>query len=158
GFVQGDGYAGYSRALGPPGKEAPLVPEERRLGCGMHIRRKFEQAADGGDARAAIALAYFRKLYDIERTCKERDATPEERKAIRDECSLPVLDELYRWLEQIKPQLVPGSRLHQAATYASNQRQYFERCFSDGRFELDNGEAERQIRPLKLGEKNYLFA
>lgn len=158
GFVQGDGYAGYSRALGPPGKEAPLVPEERRLGCGMHIRRKFEQAADGGDARAAIALAYFRKLYDIERTCKERDATPEERKAIRDECSLPVLDELYRWIEQIKPQLVPGSRLHQAATYATNQRQYFERCFSDGRFELDNGEAERQIRPLKLGEKNYLFA
>ena len=36
GFVQGDGYAGYSRALGPPGKEAPLVPDERRLGCGMH--------------------------------------------------------------------------------------------------------------------------
>src|SRR5690606_22426601 len=55
GFVQGDGYAGYSRALGPPGNEAPLVAPERRLGCGMHIRRKFEAAADGGDARGAIA-------------------------------------------------------------------------------------------------------
>src|SRR5690606_13265275 len=109
---------------------------------------------DGGDARAAIALAYFRKLYDIERTCKGRDATPEERKAIRGECSLPVLDELYRWIEQIKPQLVPGSRLHQAATYATTQRQYFERGSSAGRLELDDGEAERQVRPSTVGEKN----
>jgi hypothetical protein len=40
-FIQGDGYAGYARALGPAGQEKPLVAEERRLGCGMHIRRKF---------------------------------------------------------------------------------------------------------------------
>lgn len=158
GFVQGDGYAGYSRALGPPGKEAPLVPDERRLGCGMHIRRKFEQAADGKDARGAIALAYFRKIYDVERTCKERGMSPDERKVMRDEHSLPVVGELYAWIEQIHANAVPGTLICQATTYARNQRQYFERCFADGRFEIDNGEAERQIRPLKLGEKNYLFA
>lgn len=47
----------------------------------MHIRRKFEQAADGKDARGAVALAYFRKIYDVERTCKERGVSPDERKA-----------------------------------------------------------------------------
>jgi len=158
GFIQGDGYAGYSRALGPPGQEKPLVPEDFRLGCGMHIRRKFEQAAEGGDARGAVAVAYFRKIYDVERLCKERQATPEERKALRDEMSVPVVRELFSWVLQINDRLVPGTKLHQATTYAFNQRVYFERCFSDGRFEIDNGEAERQIRPLKLGEKNYLFA
>jgi len=158
GYAQTDGYAGFSTSVGPPGQEVPLIPEERRLGCGMHIRRKFELAADAGDARAAIALTYFRKLYDIERICKERELSPDERKAMRDDCSLPVLAELYDWIEKIDSKVVPRSRLHQALTYARNQRPYFERCFSDGRFEIDNGEAERQLRPLKLGEKNYLFA
>jgi transposase len=158
GVAQGDGYAGYARALGPPGEELPLIPDERRLGCGMHIRRKFEQASESGDARGAIALAYFRKLYDVERGCKDRGVSREERKAIRDEHSVPVLVELYAWVDKLHPALVPGSKLHQATTYARNQRQYFERCFEDGRYEIDNGEAERQLRPLKLGEKNYLFA
>jgi transposase len=69
-----------------------------------------------------------------------------------------VLNELYAWIDQVHARLVPGTSLHKATTYALNQRDYFERCFTDGRFEIDNGEAERQIRPLKLGEKNYLFA
>jgi transposase len=158
GFIQGDGYAGYARALGPPGQEKPLVAHERRLGCAMHIRRKFEQAGETGDTRAAIALAYFRRLYDVERSCKQDELDSQGRKARRDELSRPVLTELHAWVEQIHPGLVPSSKLQQATTYARNQWPYFERCFSDGRFEIDNGEAERQIRPLKLGEKNYLFA
>lgn len=72
--------------------------------------------------------------------------------------SVPVVSELFSWVLQIHDRLVPGTKLHQATTYALNQRVYFERCFTDSRFEIDNGEAERQIRPLKLGEKNYLFA
>lgn len=72
--------------------------------------------------------------------------------------SVPVVNELFAWVQQIHDKLVPGTKLHQATTYAINQRTYFARCFTDGRFEIDNGEAERQIRPLKLGEKNHLFA
>ena len=48
-----------------------IVPEERRLGCGMHIRAKFEKAAKGGDTRAAVALSYFKAIYRIEAACKE---------------------------------------------------------------------------------------
>src|SRR5690606_33308037 len=53
----------------------------------------------------------------------------DERKAMRDECSLPVLAELYDWVEKIDSKIAPRSRLHQALTYARNQRPYFEGCF-----------------------------
>jgi len=157
GWLQGDGYAGFKAALTQEGGEA-IIPEERRLGCAMHIRRKFEQAADAGDARAAIALAYFRKLYEVERGCRADGVGPDERKARRDENSIPVLDELYAWIEQLHPTLVPGDKLHAATRYARNQEKVFRRCFDDGRFEIDNGEVERQLRRVALGRKNYLFA
>jgi len=158
GFMQGDGYAGYNTVVDASESDEPVIPPERRLGCGMHIRRKFEQAAKGGDARGAVAMAYFRKLYQVERSCKEDGLGPVERLARRREHSLPVLDELNRWVEDLHPTLVPGTTLYKATRYAKNQRKYFERCFTDGRFEIDNGEVERQLRRVALGRKNYLFA
>ena len=158
GFMQVDGYKGYLSATGPPDDRQPLVPDDRRLGCGMHIRRNFEQAAEGGDARGAVALAYFCKLYDIERSCKEDGLSPGQRLQRRQEFSVPVLGELYQWIDDLHPTLVPGTPLHKATRYARNQREYFERCFTDGRFEIDNGAIERQFRRPKLGEKNFLFA
>ena len=163
GFMQGDGYAGFDRALKPDkddddGDDAPVVPENRRLGCGMHIRRKFEAAAQAEDARGAIAMAYFKKLYDVERSCKDDALSADARKARRTELSLPILDELFAWVAVIHPKLVPGTLLHKATRYARNQELFFRRCFDDGRFEIDNGEVERQLRRIALGRKNYLFA
>jgi transposase len=161
GFLQGDGYAGFDRALRPPDDghdELPLVAEDRRLGCGMHIRRKFESAAQAGDARGAVVLAYFTRLYDVERSCKDQSLSAEERKARRDELSIPTLDEMFAWISELHPRLVPGTPLHAATRYAQNQETFFRRCFDDGRFEIDNGEIERQLRRIALGRKNYLFA
>lgn len=107
GFVQGDGYAGFKTALTREDGD-PIVDTRRRLGCGMHVRRKFEQAADAGDARGAIALAYFRKIYDVERLCKDQRLAPDARKQRREELSLPVVDELYAWVRELHPRLVPG--------------------------------------------------
>lgn len=157
GYIQGDGYAGF-KALLERQRGSPIVAEERRLGCGMHIRRKFEQAKDAGDARGAIALAWFRRLYEVEREAKEAAMTAAERKALRDEHSLPVLEELYEWIDQTHDELVPDTPLYKATRYARNQEQAFRRCFSDGRFEIDNGEVERQLRRVALGRKNFLFA
>jgi transposase len=158
GYLQGDGYAGFPELLEAPEAEAPVVAALRRLGCGMHIRRKFEQAADAGDARGAIALAYFKKIYAVEEACKKEEVFFETRKLRRDERSLPVVDELYTWVHELHPGLVPGTSLYKATRYAINQEAAWRRCFSDGRFEIDNGEVERQLRRVALGRKNYLFA
>lgn len=158
GYLQGDGYAGYAAMLRDDETGKPLVPEERRLGCGMHIRAKFESATKTGDARAAVAIRYFQKLYRVEASCKSEGLSVEQRKACRDELSLPVVDELYDWIRELHPRLVPKSPLFVATQYAINQEAAWRRCFTDGRFEIDNGEVERQLRRVALGRKNYLFA
>jgi len=159
GFLHTDGYAGFEGALEVPEAERPHdLPAERRLGCGMHIRRKFEEAADAGDPRGAIALAYLKKLYRIEDACKAEKLDAAGRLERRTSESVPVVDELYKWLTELQPRLVPGTLLHGATRYAKNQESAWRLCFTDGRFEIDNGEVERQLRRAATGRKNYLFA
>ena len=162
GHLQGDGYAGFNKALRLQAEAdedgTSLVPEERRLGCGMHIRRKFEDAATTGDARGAVALSFLKAIYRLEGEYKDRGLSPEERLAERTARSVPVVDELYRWIGDIREKLVPGTPLHGAVRYALRQENAWRRCFTDGRFEIDNGEVERRLRWVALGRKNYLFA
>ncbi|XXS79417.1 IS66 family transposase [Sorangium sp. So ce176] len=158
GYLQGDGYAGYGAMLRGDDDGEMIVPEVRRLGCGMHIRAKFEKAAKGGDARAAMALAYFKAIYRIEAACKAEALSAEARLARRQELSLPVVDDLYEWVHELHLRLVPNTPLYVATQYAINQEAAWRRCFTDGRFEIDNGEVERRIRCVALGRKNYLFA
>jgi transposase len=159
GHLQGDGYAGFDKILQPPdGEGEPVVGEERRLACGMHIRRRFENAAKLGDARGAVALAFFRKIYVIEAACKEEGLSGEQRLVRRQAESLPIANELYAWIEKLHATLVPSSKIYDATRYALNHRDAWLRCFSDGKFEIDNGEVERQLRRVSLGRKNYLFA
>jgi len=158
GFLQGDGYAGYGAMLRDEQSDEPLVPAERRLGCGMHIRAKFEKAAKAGDARAAVALRYLQALYRVEASCKAEGLSPEARHRRRQEQSMPHVEELYRWIHELHPHLVPNTPLYVATQYAINQESAWRRCFTEGRFEIDNGEVERQLRRVALGRKNYLFA
>jgi transposase len=158
GYLQGDGYAGYGAMLREDDEKKPIVPEERRLGCGMHIRAKFEKAAKGGDTRAAVALAHFKSIYRIEASCKTDALSAEARLTRRRKVSLPIVDDLYKWIRDLHPRLVPGTPLYVATQYATNQEEAWRRCFADGRFEIDNGEVERQLRRVALGRKNYLFA
>jgi hypothetical protein len=158
GYLQGDGYAGYGAMLRDGQTGELVVPGERRLGCGMHIRAKFESAAKMNDARAAMAIQYFQKIYRVEALCKNEGLWGEQRKACREELSLPVVNELYDWTRELHPRLVPKSPLFVATQYAINQEAAWRRCFTDGRFEIDNGEPERQLRRVALGRKNYLFA
>jgi transposase len=157
GYFQGDGYAGYAAML-HDGDGEPIVPEARRLGCAMHIRAKFEKAAKAGDARAAIALAYFKAIYRVEQACKDEGLSFDARKIRRDEQSLPYVDDLYKWIHELHPSLVPKTPLYIATQYAINQETAWRHCFTNGRFEIDNGEVERRLRLVALGRKNYLFA
>ena len=159
GFVQADGYKGWPAIIEQEGKRTrQVVPPDRRLGCAMHIRRKFEAAAKVGDARAAIALGYFKAIYAVERLCKDAGFVLEDRHRKRCELSLPVVDDLYKWIRELQHKVTPSTPLADAIRYALNQEQVFRRCFDDGRFEIDNGEVERQLRRVAIGRKNYLFA
>jgi transposase len=157
-FIQVDGYAGYSREVeDDDGETRVAVPNERRLGCGMHIRSKFHQALLGKDGRASIPLKYFADLYAIEDDCKQRGLSADQRLEERRRRSWPILDVLDDWVDKIDPKLLPKSPLRRATTYAINQRPYFRRCFEDGRFDIDNGRCERRIRPFAVARRNFLF-
>lgn len=158
GFIQVDGYAGYSREVeDDDGQTLVAVPDERRLACGMHIRSKFHRALVAKDRRAAVPLKHFADLYAIEEDCKFRGLDADARGEERRRRSLPLLDAFDQWVDTIHPKLLPKSPLRQATTYAINQRHFFRRCFDDGRFEIDNGRTERRIRPYAVARRNFLF-
>jgi transposase len=158
GWIQCDGYAGYSTEVeDDDGHTLVAVPDDRRLGCGMHIRSKFHAALLAKDRRAAVPLKLFADLYLIEAECKERGLGAQARGEVRGERSVPILDELDHWVDAIHPKLLPKSPLRRATTYAINQRSYFRRCFSGGAFEIDNGRTERRIRNYAVGRRNFLF-
>jgi transposase len=158
GFIQCDDYGGYSGSVSwPGGGEAILIPPERRLGCMMHVRRRFYEAFKQSDPRAATPLVMIKKLYAIEADAKERELGHDARGALRAEKSLPILDEFQEWVDDHDGKLLPSSLLGRAVHYAKQQRPFVRRCFRDGRFEIDNGHTERQIREPAVGRKNFLF-
>ncbi len=158
GWIQCDGYAGYSSEVeDDDGETSVAVPDDRRLGCGMHIRSKFHAALLAKDRRAVIPLKFFADLYLIEAECKASGVDAKTRGGIRRVRSLPILDQLDAWVDLTHPTLLPKSPLRRATTYAINQRLFFRRCFSDGAFEIDNGRTERRIRNYAVGRRNFLF-
>lgn len=155
-YVQVDDYKGYSSSIeAPDGRLVPLVAPDRRLGCMMHVRRRFFEALKLGDKRATQPAKWIAELYKIEE--KARGRPPDERLELRKEFSLPILDEFDAWIDELEPKLGKTGKLAEAVRYAKQQRVYVRRCFEDGRLEIDNGAVERAIREAALGRKNFLF-
>lgn len=159
GFIQVDDYKGYGTLLRDDnGTMCPLVPPERRLGCMMHVRRRFHQAFKAGDKRAAVPIALIRDIYQIEEQAKRDGLFAPERLLLRQQKSIPLLVQFETWLDETQRSLRPTDKLADAVGYAVQQRAYVRRCFTDGRFEIDNGEVERQIREPAIGRRNFLFS
>jgi len=158
GFIQCDDYRGYSSKVKlPDGSWRILVPPQWRLGCMMHVRRRFHDALKLGDKRAAEPIAFIRELYVIEAEAKEAGMDADARLALRTHRSLPWLDKLEAWVDANHKTLLPKERLGEACNYALAQRVFVRRCFSDGRFEIDNGLVERAIREPAIGRRNFHF-
>lgn len=158
GFIQCDDYKGYSSVVTlADGTKRVLVDPARRLGCLMHVRRRFHEALKLGDKRAARGIELIAALYDIERAAKQAGASADARLEVRTDFSLPLLDCFDAWVDELAPRRLPSSPLGQAIGYAQNQRQFIRRCFTDGRFEIDNGHTERILREPCMGRKAYLF-
>jgi transposase len=131
-------------------------PDLIECGCNMHARRRFVAALDRGDTRAALPLAAYKKLYEIEE--KIRDLDPDARLETRRKESRPVWDELGAWCLAYQPYEPPSSPLGDAIQYLLNHRDALGRFLDHEMIPLDNGIVERLHVRAALTRKNFLFA
>lgn len=125
-------------------------------GCNMHSRRRFTSALDAGDTRAALPLAAFKKLYDLE--TELTGATIEGRRLARQTHSKPVYDDLLAWVVAHRPYEPPTSGMGKAIGYLYNHQVALRRFLEDGVIPIDNGVVERLHVRTALTRKNFLFA
>lgn len=146
GYLQADAYAGYHDLY------ARGVTE---VACWAHARRYFTDALPSDAASALEAVARIRGLYAIERQAK--DLTVAERLALRQKEAKPQLTALQTWLEAQRRLTVRKSPLGQAIQYALSNWTALERYTDDGDLSIDNNAAERALRGIGIGRKNWLF-
>lgn len=152
GYLQSDEYAGFEKIA------AAAQGRITRVGCHMHARRRWEAALDGGDARAAFGIDVYKRLYAIERACKDDALDVAARHARRRAESVPLLDSLREWADRLHPTLLPTAPLRKATMYLRDHWDALTCFLSDGRLDIDNGIVERELRRVALGRKNWLFA
>ena len=149
GILQVDGYGGY-RALAERG-------DVQLAFCWAHVRRRFYELAAAGPAPiASEALERIAELYAIEDDIRGRSA--EERRAVRQERSRPIIDDLEPWLRAKLALISQKTKLAEAIRYALSRWEGLTRFLDDGRIEIDTNVVERAIRPIALNRKNALFA
>ena len=155
GHLQTDGYPGYNSVA----KRDDVI----QLGCWAHARRKFSDIVKSGvsdsqsKAYAAEAIEMIATLYKIEKEIK--DLPPNEKLSIRDKKSRPIVKKIKSWLEEnfLRVQALDGA-IAKAFVYLNNQFIKLSVFLEDGHLSIDNNNAERHVRPIALGRKNWLFA
>jgi transposase len=152
GVLQVDGYGGFKSLL------AGRPPDQIKLAfCWAHCRRRFYELHQAtGSPLAEEALRRIGALYAIEAEIRGRPA--EERRAVRQERSRPIMDALHAWLTEQLGRVSGRSNLAEAIRYALRHWTGLLLFLEDGRIELDNNTVERALRPIALGRKNALFA
>jgi len=154
GILQADAYAGFLELYKPDAAGVVLV---REAACWAHLRRDFHDVwKTTGSPIAKEALDRIGALYDIERKITGRSA--EERLAVRQKESRPRVDVFHAWYVDQLARLPGKGDLAKAMRYALNRWDAFTLFLEDGRVAIDNNVAERAIRPIAIGRKNYLFA
>jgi hypothetical protein len=149
GTLQADAYAGFNQIY-----EKGLIQE---AACWAHVRRKFYELEQAhASPIAAEAIERIGQLYGIEREIRGRP--PGDRQQVRQARARPVLDSLHQWLAASLAKLSRKSDTTAAVRYALSLWDALVRYSDDGRLEIDNNAAERALRAVALGRKNYLFA
>lgn len=155
GVLHADGYAGFKDlyAARAPGEPPPV----REAACWAHARRKFFDLTTSGRAPVAEeALRRIGELYDVERQI--RGSPPAERLAVRQRESAPRVLALRQWLDAKLGELPGKSGTAEAIRYALHRWEALCCFLDDGSVEIDNSAAERAMRPIAVGRKNWLFA
>lgn len=149
GYLQTDAYASYESVV----KES--AGKIIAVGCWAHVRREFFDARHNQPREVHYVLGLIAQLYDVEDEVRGR--SDEERRAARQERSLPVLKRLEEYLREQQMLALPKGQFGKAINYALNQWEALLLYASDGRLEIDNNSSERTLRPCAIGRKNWMF-
>lgn len=152
GALQTDGYGGYEKTRQREDIEA--------IGCLTHARRKFDEVlkiTKNKEGIAAQMIERLKPLYGLEAIMREKQSSFEERKRLRQEIALPMLNQIHAWLLEIQPDVLPKSQLGAAIQYTLNQWPYISQYVNNGMAEIDTNGVENKIRDIAVGRRNWLF-
>ncbi|MDD9745289.1 MULTISPECIES: IS66 family transposase [Marinovum] len=154
GILQADAYAGFGQLYE---RRADGSSQFREAACWAHLRRDFHDVWEATKSEIAReALDRIGRLYDVEREIAGQSA--EMRKAARQRHSKPMVDAFKAWAETQLLRIPGKGDLAKAFRYGLSRWPSFERLLEDGRIGIDNNPAERAMRPIGIGRKNWLFA
>jgi transposase len=152
GYLQADAFSGYDGLYLPDRRTAAARIIE--VACNAHARRKFYEARGSDALRSHQALAYYRQLYELERAAK--DCTDAQRRQMRQDLAVPILEQFHQWLEARRPEVLPKSPMGEAIRYALNNWAALVRYTEAGFLAIDNNVAEREMKRIAIGRKNWL--
>lgn len=153
GYIQADAANLYDRLFGNVAEGAEGAKE---VGCWAHARRRFFEAQVTDRERALIGLGFIKKLYEADRVAMK--LPPSRRTMERARICTPVLSAFKAWLDAEALVVLPKAPIAEAIGYVRNQWDALGRFVEDARLKLDNNIAERQLRRVAVGRKNWLFA
>jgi transposase len=166
GVFQADAYAGYNKLFEADRKPGPIL----EAACWAHARRPFFAMADLAEnarrkahgktpgvisPRAMEAVRRIDALFEIERSINGQSA--EQRRAVRQELSAPLVADLESWMREQRAKLSRGNDVAKAMDYMLKRWIAFTRFLEDGRICLSNNAAERALRGIALGRKSWMF-
>jgi transposase len=152
GYLQADAFSGYDGLYLPgPRTAAARITE---VACNAHARRKFYEARGSDALRSHQALAYYRRLYELERGAN--DFSDAQRLHMRQDLAVPILGQLHAWLTAQRPEVLPKSPMAEAIGYALNNWDALRRYTEAGFLAIDNNAAEREMKRIAIGRKNWL--
>jgi transposase len=152
GYLHADAFSGYDGLYLPDPRTAQARIIE--VACNAHARRKFYEARGSDALRSHQALAYYRQLYELERAAK--DFSEARRLQMRQDLSVPILGQFHQWLEAQRPEVLPKSPMGEAIGYALNNWEALRRYTEAGFLAIDNNVAEREMKRIAIGRKNWL--
>ncbi len=155
GYIQADAANLYDRLFGDA-EGAGEDASAKEVGCWAHARRRFFDAQVTDRERALVGLGFIKKLYEADRVAMK--LPPSRRTAERQRLCAPVLQAFKTWLDAEALVVLPKAPIADAIGYARNQWGALTRFLDDARLKLDNNTAERQLRRVAVGRKNWLFA
>jgi transposase len=152
GYLHADAFSGYDGLYLPDPRTAAARIIE--VACNAHARRKFYEARRSDALRSHQALAYYRQLYELERQAK--DFSDVQRLQMRQELSLPILEQFHQWLLTQRPEVLPKCPMGEAIAYALNNWEALRRYTEAGFLTIDNNASEREMKKIAIGRKNWL--